>query len=238
MRKLAAREADAGAHRPPLIACLGDSVTHGCFEVFMNRHGEIDTRYDPQNGYCARLERRLQAYYPKAAVTVLNAGVSGQRAADGLRRLERDVVDRKPDLVIVNFALNDCMDGRKALDAYRRAMNEIFVRLKAAMIEGILLTPNRMCAYVSPGITDAALVNAAEQAALRQTQGVLDAFVEAGREAARANHVPIADAYAVWNRLEATGADTTQLLANAINHPIAQAHDLFVDAIMRVLLEA
>ena len=46
--RLGSRNGDARAHRPVLIACLGDSVTHGCFEVFINRFGNIDTEYRPE----------------------------------------------------------------------------------------------------------------------------------------------------------------------------------------------
>ena len=80
LEKLAQRERDARACAPQLICCLGDSVTHGCFEVFFNEKGQIDTVYEPWNGYAALLERRLRALYPAAAVNVLNAGISGDNA--------------------------------------------------------------------------------------------------------------------------------------------------------------
>ena len=53
LEKLAQRERDARACAPQLICCLGDSVTHGCFEVFFNEKGQIDTVYEPWNGYAA-----------------------------------------------------------------------------------------------------------------------------------------------------------------------------------------
>ena len=43
MEKLAARNKNFFGNRPVTIACLGDSVTHGCFEIFINANGNIDT---------------------------------------------------------------------------------------------------------------------------------------------------------------------------------------------------
>ena len=103
LEKLAARNAETPDRAAALIACLGDSVTHGCFEVFKNRLGKVDTVYRPEGGYPARLRRRLNLLYPVSAVNVLNAGVSGDSSAGGLRRLERDVLSHLPDLVTVNF---------------------------------------------------------------------------------------------------------------------------------------
>ena len=58
--KMALRCRDARACRPAVIACLGDSVTHGCFELVDLPDGRFDTTYRPHEGYAARLQRRLK----------------------------------------------------------------------------------------------------------------------------------------------------------------------------------
>lgn len=236
LEKLAARNAETPDRAAALIACLGDSVTHGCFEVFKNRFGKVDTVYRPEGGYPARLRRRLNLLYPASAVNVLNAGVSGDSSAGGLRRLERDVLSHLPDLVTVNFGLNDAMGGRNALSNYRSNMRALFSRILDSGAECMLVTPNRMCSYVSHALSDSDLRAIAAAAAEIQTGGTLDAFVEAAREEALRLNVPIADAYRVWNRLERSGADTTALLANAINHPIPEMHELFAEKIVGQML--
>lgn len=236
LEKLAARNQDAPNVPVVTIACLGDSVTHGCFEVFMNRHGNIDTKYRPTDGYVGQLQRKLDEYYPAAAVSMINAGVSGGGAGGGLERLERDVLVHHPDLVIVNFALNDAMGGLERLPVYEKNMRAIMERVLASGAECMLLTPNRMCAYVAPAIHDEVLVNVAKAAAEIQNGGVLDAYVDAARRIAGELGVAVADAYAVWNRLEQAGVDTTAMLINDINHPNAQMHDVFVQAILGRML--
>lgn len=238
LEKIAVRNRDAWNQPVVTIACLGDSVTHGCFEVFMNRFGQIDTRYRTDRGYVAQLHRRLSELYPAAAVSMLNAGVSGGSAGHGLARLERDVLSHKPDLVIVNFALNDACGGLDKLEQYKQNMAAIFDRVLASGAECMLLTPNRMCAYVAPSLKDEALVRVAEDVTKVQSGGVLDAYVDAARALARERKIPVADALAEWNRLEAAGVDTTALLANDINHPNERMHGVFVEKIMDALLSA
>ena len=171
LEKLAARNAETPDRAAALIACLGDSVTHGCFEVFKNRFGKVDTVYRPEDGYPARLRRRLNLLYPVSAVNVLNAGVSGDSSAGGLRRLERDVLSHLPDLVTVNFGLNDAMGGRNALSNYRSNMRALFSRILDSGAECMLVTPNRMCSYVSHALSDSDLRAIAAAAAEIQTGG-------------------------------------------------------------------
>ena len=53
----------------------------------------------------------MDVLYPAAAVTVLNAGVSGDTAPNGAKRLERDVLARRPDLVVIAFELSQPLSG-------------------------------------------------------------------------------------------------------------------------------
>lgn len=239
LNKIAGRCADAGNHAPVLLAFIGDSVTHGCFEVFIDHKNEIGVIYEPDNGYPYRLKRRLDQMYPAGAVSVLNAGVSGEGAAQGLARIDRDVICRKPDLVVIAFALNDSMndDVQESLRIYRAAMADMIAKVQASGAECIVLTPSYMCSYVSSHIREAELREIAEKAAKVQTQGVLEKYVNAARSAAAEANVPVADAYAVWKRMEENGVDTTALLSNHINHPTRDAHEIFVQALLSVMLE-
>ncbi len=62
----------------------------------------------PEDTFVALLERRLNHRYgPEQRFRTVNAGVSGENTAEGLSRIERDVLAHKPDLVTVEFGLND-----------------------------------------------------------------------------------------------------------------------------------
>ena len=49
--------------------------------------------------------------------------------------------------------------------------------------------------------------------------------------------MPVADAYAKWQAMDRCGVDTTAMLANDINHPIPEMHELFVEVILDKLFE-
>ncbi len=239
MEKLAARNKDFFGTRPVTIACLGDSVTHGCFEIYINSKGNIDTFCRAEEAYPELLKRELANLFPFASPVIVNAGVSGDKSYGGLDRLERDVLSFRPDLVIVDFGLNDSMnkDVEGGLETYDKSMRQIFEKVLASGAECILLTPNYMNREVSPFITEPMFIDIAKEAAVVQNTGVLTRYVETAKKAAEDMGVPVADAYAVWQALEKNGVDTDALLANNINHPNGKAHGIFVSEIMRKILE-
>ena len=236
---IAARNADAFGNRPARIVCLGDSVTHGCFEIFMNRNNNVDTVYDTPSGYVRRLNDKLLTLYPRSGLSIINSGISGDSTTGALKRFDRDVAVYQPDLVTVNLGLNDCggsPDPEAGLAQYRANMTELFARIRAIGAEAMLVTPNMMCSYVDPSLKDDILRKIAEVCADRQTSGTLTAYVDAAREIARESGIPIADAYADWQALDRAGVDTTALLANRINHPAREMHEIFANRIVEQLL--
>ncbi|MBR3928181.1 MAG: SGNH/GDSL hydrolase family protein [Clostridia bacterium] len=238
MEKLSARNKDYFHNRPVTIACLGDSVTHGCFEIYLNENGGIETVCRPDDAYPMMLKRALTSYFPFAAPVIINAGVSGDKSYGGLERLERDVLSFKPDLVIVDFGLNDSMnkDVEGGLETYDKSMRAIFERVLALGAECILLTPNFMNKAVSPRLTEPLFIDIAKEAAVVQNTGILTRYVETAKKAALDVGVYVADAYAVWQKLDKNGVNTDSLLSNDINHPIKEAHGIFLDELMRIIL--
>ena len=85
IEKIARRHENNHAHPIPKIVAFGDSNTQGCFEVYETETDGVSVVYDPQNAYHARLSRLLAELFPKAAVTVVNAGISGDNTEGGLK---------------------------------------------------------------------------------------------------------------------------------------------------------
>ena len=119
------------------IVCLGDSIT---------QQGESP------GGYVWLLRRYLAALYPQQNIEVVNAGISGHKSTDMLGRFQRDVLDRKPDLVTISVGVNDVWhgfydgyprgDGPRGvpLDAYRRNVEEMVRRARAAGVRVVMLS--------------------------------------------------------------------------------------------------
>lgn len=237
-QRIAERNKDYYGKKPVTIVCLGDSVTHGCFDVFVNRFGQVDTVCDTPAGYPMLLQKALLRLFPFSAVNVINAGISGDSTTGALKRFDRDVAPFHPDLVTVNLGLNDCCaaDPEASLANYMNNLRSIFRKIDELGAESMLVTPNMMCAYVDPSLEAEPLKKVAEMVAGRQTGGVLTSFVDAAREIARESGAAVADTYADWQAMERSGVDTTALLANHINHPARDMHPLFVHRILEQLL--
>ena len=213
----------------PIIAFLGDSVTHGAFECIQG--DSAGCIFDMDAVYHERLRRMLLAVNPWLPVSIINAGVAGDNAIMGLARLERDVISHKPHICVVNFCLNDLSE---TVEEYVAALREIFTRLMAADIRPILLTPSMLNTYVHPDTIPMYRDFAAVTAGWHQS-GVMDGYVEAAKTLAAELGVAVADAYAKWKALEAEGMDVTENLANYINHPSRELHQLFADALFETL---
>jgi lysophospholipase L1-like esterase len=213
----------------PVLAFLGDSVTHGAFACIQGESAGCE--FDFEAVYHNRLRKKLLEVNPWLPVSIINAGVAGDTAEMGLARMERDVLSRRPDLCVVNFALNDV---NQPLETYVSSLGRVFDRLHEAHIPAILLTPNMLNTYVHPDTIPMYRDYAAVTAAY-QTQGRMDAYVDAARGLAAKRGIPVADAYAAWKEMERQGKDTTGLLANYINHPTKEMHTLFADVLFAVL---
>jgi acyl-CoA thioesterase-1 len=88
-------DAACGGQRGPLVAFLGDSLTSGW-------------RLSAEEAYPAVLRRTFAG--KGRPVRVLNAGVSGETAAQGARRLP-GVLARRPDVLVVALGINDGLRG-------------------------------------------------------------------------------------------------------------------------------
>lgn len=110
------------------------------------------------------------------------------------------------------------------VEEYQKALSEIFERVSPA--ETIFMTPNmlntRLEARLDPDLRDYAKLTMEFQ-----NSGKMDLFVEAAMKTAAQYRVAVCDCYRKWKQLAAIGADTTSLLANYINHPRRDMHELF-----------
>jgi lysophospholipase L1-like esterase len=62
-------------------------------------------------GYVTLVDQTLDASRPSDPFEVVNVGIGGQKAPQMLERFQRDVVDKKPDLVTLSVGVNDVWHG-------------------------------------------------------------------------------------------------------------------------------
>jgi acyl-CoA thioesterase-1 len=109
------------AEESKVIVCFGNSYTEGLGAA-------------PSEAYPAILEKRLQR------INVINAGVSGETAEEGLLRIEGDVLSRNPDLVIVEFGTNEAFRGypvEEAIGNIERIVQRITSQEISVIIVGL-----------------------------------------------------------------------------------------------------
>ena len=221
----------------PTIAFLGDSVTQGCFEVYMPEDNNVETVYDAENAYHHQVAKIFSMLYPNTPINIINAGISGDNARHGYERLKKDVLRFSPDLVVVSFGLNDATNGQdEGIEAYKTALKNIFTDVKNAGSEVIFLTENMMNTYIFYGMKDKFIKDIAQQTMDTENSGMLKKYFEAAKVTAKECGVAVCDVYSKWRTLAKNGVDTTALLSNDINHPAREMNWLFAYSLVETMM--
>ena len=122
--------------KPVTLLVLGDSLTAGL-------------GLEPQDAFPAKLEAALKPRYPN--LTIINAGVSGDTAADGLARLDWALTDEVGGL-IVGLGANDALRGLDVAQM-ETALEGILAKAKQrnlpVLILGMKAPPNMGPDYVA-----------------------------------------------------------------------------------------
>ncbi len=84
------------------IALIGGSITKGTISM-----GSRDGTFRDKFTYADYFSNWWYKTFPKADLRFVNAGISATDSYLGVHRLQADVLDKKPDLVVVEFAVND-----------------------------------------------------------------------------------------------------------------------------------
>ncbi|MEO5802103.1 MAG: SGNH/GDSL hydrolase family protein [Verrucomicrobiota bacterium] len=109
---------DARAHAGNRMSVVffGGSLTWG------------DGASDPERtSFRALLENYLQQKYPSAKFIFHDAAIGGTGSTLGMFRVDRDVLARKPDLVFMDFTIEDKLAGtdRETLASYERILRDL-----------------------------------------------------------------------------------------------------------------
>lgn len=233
MKKIMAKNCDMYENETPTIVFLGDSVTNGCFELYKTDDGCIDTRFILDEAYHNKLKNMLNRLYPNVPINIINAGISGDCAAGGCKRLERDVLRFNPDLVVVCYGLNDSQKGVDGLTEYATSLDEIFKKIEC---ECIFMTPNMMATNIDGEIFDADILEIAKTITNIQNSGIMDKYMDTARDSSKKNNVTVCDCYSIWKMLFENGVNITKLLANRLNHPTEEMHNLFAVELLKIIL--
>jgi lysophospholipase L1-like esterase len=185
------------------VVCFGDSVTG----VYYHTGG--------RRAYTDMVKIGLKKTYPEATITTINAGISGNTTSDALRRIQKDVLKHKPDIVTIMFGLNDMK--RSSLDDYRTNLRTIVTKCQAIDAQVILCTPNSI-----------------HDTSARPT-AKLEQYVAIVRELAKELNLPLADCYANYQEIrEEDSLEWAFLMSDEI-HPNMDGHKRIAESITQTI---
>ena len=192
-----------------VIVALGDSTTDDL--VWSDQIDEVYAQYLP----IALAERGIQA-------RVYNAGISGTTTREARLRLEHDVLRHLPDLVIIQFGINDSWvdidEGRYSprltRDEYRENLRCLVRAIRTAGAQVVLMTPNPM-RWSDPFYIDLfrkhpSLLDTHSE---RGINALLDLYAQDVRDVALEQGVPLVDVHLAFEEYGRTpGCSTHNLL--------------------------
>lgn len=181
--------------RPAKLVGFGDSITG----IYYHTGG--------RRAWPEILGGLLRAACPPADLTVINAGVSGNTAAQALARIERDVIVHQPDLVAVQLGMNDVV--RTPAETFAENLRAIVARLHAHGAEVLLMTPNA--------------IDPADQ---HWPAAKVEAYADIVRSLAAEQHVPLADTHGAFAQRRQLGGPAWHRLLSDFIHPNFHGHTL------------
>jgi len=99
---LAAVMKKAEAGEPVTIAAIGGSITQGSIS-----NGAKDSQVKTKSCYADIFFAWWKETFPQSEITVVNAGIGATDSYLGVHRVQEDVLDYHPDLVLVEYSVND-----------------------------------------------------------------------------------------------------------------------------------
>jgi lysophospholipase L1-like esterase len=186
---------------------------------------------------------REELLFGDKAIEVINAGVPGNTTVQALKRLDADVLQKRPDTVVVLFGINDAAVDvwknppatrpRTPLEAYRTNLKAIAYSLKSVGAHVILMTPNPL--YWSE--TTRKLYGKPPYAP-EDRDGfnvILRGYAAAVREVAREEGVALVDVFEVFeNQPVVQSGDAVRLIPDGM-HPNSEGQGVIAGALIKTL---
>lgn len=194
---VARTRSDLEAGADVTIVAYGDSITAG-FAV--------------RRGFPSFWKQMLVEKYPEAGVEMINSGISGDTTMDGLARLDWAVLSYEPDLISINFGINDCVLGL-GLEELEMNLVEMVRRIRAGPGSEILLLSSQP--LETPPYD----------------RLVLD-YYQAIERVAKEMEVGFVDVCGAWMRRVQQGTPLSSLILPGLDHPNEAGYKIIAEELM------
>ena len=158
------------------------------------------------------LLRKLKSKYPYAVINMIVTAIGGENAIKGQLRFDSSVLNHKPDVLILDYALNDRFSG---LEKSKAAWEKMISTALRKNIKVILVTP-------SPDQRVDIIVkdNDLEQHA-RQISRLAADF-----------KVGLADPFSLFQKIKKEGGNIGDYMSH-VNHPNEKGHEIIAAELMK-----
>ena len=181
------------------IVAYGDSITAG-FAV--------------RRGFPSFWKQMLDEKYPEASLEMINSGISGDTTLDGLSRLDWAVLSYEPDLVTINFGINDCVLGL-GLEEFEMNLVEMVRRIRTG-----------------PG-SEVLLLSSQPLETPPYDRLVLD-YYQAIKRVAEEMEAGFVDVHGAWMRRVEQGTPLSSLIIPGLDHPNEAGYRIIAEELMRL----
>lgn len=158
---------------------------------------------------------KVKEAYPHAVVNVITTAIGGEYSEKGAPRLATDVLPHKPDVLFIDYALNDQGIGLERAKAAWEKMIEEALRNN---LKVVLVTPSP---DKRQNITD--------------PNDRLSLHAQQVRELAAKYHVGLADPYAEFVRIAKEKGSVEEYMSH-VNHPNKKGHNLIAEELAKYLV--
>ncbi|MDH5604092.1 MAG: GDSL-type esterase/lipase family protein [Cyclobacteriaceae bacterium] len=188
-------------NRSVTLVFHGHSVPAGYFKTpVVNTFG----------AYPMQVLRLIKDQYPYAVVNVINTAIGGENAESGAKRFATEVLIHKPDVLFIDYALNDRGIG---LEKAKMAWESMIRQALDQGIKVILLTP-------SPD----------QREDILKKESALEAHAAQIRGLSEKYSVGLIDSYALFQEKVSSGEAVSDYMSQ-VNHPNEKGHSLIANAL-------
>lgn len=161
--------------------------------------------------YPYQVLEQLKSLYPLAVINVINTAIGGENSINGEKRFKKDVLNHHPDVIFIDYSLNDRGVG---LEKSRIAWEKMIKLALKKNIKVILLTP-------SPDMG----VN------ILDSTSVLNQHAKQVKSLSTKYNVGLIDSYAIFKEKATSGEGVINYMSQ-VNHPNEKGHHLISTEIL------
>jgi acyl-CoA thioesterase-1 len=189
-------------------------LQNGCHVTIVVFGDSITAGYAVRRGFPSFWKEMLQQKFPDARIEMINSGVSGDTSMDGLARLDWSVLSYEPDLVTINFGINDCVMGLE-LEEFESNLVEMVRRIRAGPASEILLLSSQPLETLPYDRLALDYYQAIERVAMEMDVGFVDV-------------------YGAWMERVEAGMPLASLIIPGMDHPNEAGYKIIAEELMKL----